>query len=68
MRSRTTRAGRWRSIASSGRSVGRRHDGEPVTFEIGPDEPDDLGVVIDDEDRPIGDGGGLHREHRNRRR
>ena len=34
-----------------GRAVGGRDDAEPVALEVGPDEPDDLGVVVDDEDR-----------------
>ena len=43
--------------------IGGRHDAEPVPLQIRPDEPDDLGVVVDDEDRAVGEGGRLHREH-----
>ena len=37
---------------------------KPVALEVGPDEPDDLGVVVDDEDRRRGiaaseDGAGI---------
>ena len=45
-----------------GRPVGRGDDAEPVALEVRPDEPDDLRVVVDDEDRPIGQGRGLHVE------
>ena len=50
-----------------GRAVGGGHDGEAVALEVRPHEPDDLGVVVDDEDRSFGDGHGWldrHREHR----
>ena len=34
-----------------GRPVGGRHDREAVALQVRPDEPDDLRVVVDDEDR-----------------
>ena len=39
-----------------GRAVGRGHDRESFTFQVGPHEPDDLRVVIDHEDRALRDG------------
>ena len=36
-----------------GRAVGRGHDREPVALEVCAHEADDLGVVVDDEDRPF---------------
>ena len=38
-----------------GRTVGGRDDREAVALEVGAHEPDDLGVVVDDEDRSLGD-------------
>ena len=38
-----------------GRAVGRGHDREAVALEVGAHEPDDLGVVVDDEDRSLGE-------------
>ena len=46
------------------RPVGRGHDREPVALQVRPDEPDDLRVIVDDEDRPVGQGGGLRGGHR----
>ena len=50
-----------------GRPVRCSHDPEAVAFEIGPHEPDDLGVVVDDEDRGRRDrrirDRGRHRQH-----
>ena len=49
-----------------GRAVGRGDDREPVALEVGPHEPDDLGVVVDDEDRALRDrhrGLVRHRQH-----
>ena len=37
-----------------GRPVGGGHDAIALALQVGPDEPDDLGVVVDDEDGPIG--------------
>jgi hypothetical protein len=36
-----------------GRAVGSGHDREAVAFEVRPDQADDLGVVVDDEDRTV---------------
>ena len=51
-----------------GRPVGRGHDTEAVALQVRPHEPDDLRVVVDDEDRRGRDGRvggrGRHREHR----
>ena len=47
-------------------AVGRGHDAEAVALEVRAHQADDLGVVVDDEDRSLGDRrGGLdrHREH-----
>ena len=41
-----------------GRPVRGGHDAEPVALQVRPDEPDDLRVVVDDEDRPVGAGQG----------
>ena len=38
-----------------GRTIASRDDGEPVAFEVRADEPDDLCVVVDDQDRAIGE-------------
>ena len=38
-----------------GRAVGGGHDREAVALEVGAHQPDDLGVVVDDEDRALGD-------------
>ena len=38
-----------------GRTVGGGHDAEAVTLEVRAHQPDDLGVVVDDEDRSLGD-------------
>ena len=38
-----------------GRAVGGGHDREAVALEVGAHQPDDLGVVVDDEDRSLGD-------------
>ena len=53
-----------------GGAVGGGHDREAVALEVGPHEPDDLGVVVDDEDRGGRDRrigrrsvGGGHRQH-----
>ncbi len=35
------------------RAVGRGHNREAVPFQVGAHEPDDLGVVVDDQDRAI---------------
>jgi hypothetical protein len=51
-----------------GRPVGGGDDREPVALEVRPDEPDDLGVVVDDQDRPIGQGRRLHGKRHHRRR
>ena len=37
-----------------GRPVGGRHDRVALALEVGAHEPDDLGVVVDDEDRSLG--------------
>ena len=39
-------------------SVGRGHDAEAVALEVRSHQPDDLRVVVDDEDRPLRDGVG----------
>ena len=36
-----------------GRTVRRRDDREALALEVGPDETDDLGVVVDNQDGPI---------------
>ncbi len=49
-----------------GRAVGGGHDREAVALEVGAHQADDLGVVVDDEDRSLGDrrgGWDRHREH-----
>ena len=38
-----------------GGSIGGGHDAETVALEVGSHEPDDLGVVVDDEDRALGE-------------
>ena len=67
IRSRTTSAGRWRSMASSAAGPSAAvTTAKPVALEVGPHEADDLGVVVDDEDRSLGDrrgGLGRHRKH-----
>jgi hypothetical protein len=50
-----------------GRSVGGGDDPIAFALEVRPDEPDDLGVVVDDEDRPVGERRRLHDEHHRRR-
>jgi hypothetical protein len=49
------------------RPIRRGHDAEPVAFQVRPDQPDDLGVIVDDEDRSGGDGAvarsGRHGQH-----
>ena len=44
-----------------GRAVRRGHDREAVALEVRPHQPDDLGVVVDDQDRSLGErrGGGF---------
>ena len=62
IRSRTTSAGSCVATAARARRTVRRLD-HPVALalEVGPDEADDLGVVIDDEDRSVG-ARGHHRD------
>ena len=38
-----------------GRTVRGGHDAEAVALEVGAHQPDDLGVVVDDQDRSLGD-------------
>ena len=49
-----------------GRAVRRGHDREAVALEVRAHQPDDLGVVVDDQDRSLGErrgGRARHRQH-----
>ena len=49
-----------------GRAVRRGHDREAVALEVRAHQPDDLGVVVDDQDRALGErrgGRAWHRQH-----
>ena len=49
------------------RPVRGGHDAAPVPLQVRPDEAHDLRVVVDDQDRPVGRGRGLHLDDHHRR-